>query len=206
MQVRRRELFTTVRSEGALLPPELLERVADGDPELPGMRPGAYHLVRPETFGEAVNRSWSRLQGAWSAFRTALAGLPDGDPATTLTRERWLLVLLSELGYGRLPAAAAVAIDGRSYAVSHAWGRVPLHLVGARIELDERTAGVAGAARQSPHSLLQELLNASDERLWGLVSNGRRLRLLRDNAQLTRQAYVEFDLETMMDAEVYSDF
>ncbi len=206
MIVRARELFTTVRSEGALLPPELLQRVADGDRSLPGARPADYHLVEGESFGEAINRAWSRLQGAWSGFRSALEGLAEGDAGTSVTRERWLLVLLSELGYGRLPTANAVEIDGRSYPVSHAWGGVPIHLVGARIDLDSRTAGVAGAARQSPHSLVQELLNASDARLWGIVSNGRRLRLLRDNAQLTRQAFVEFDLETMMDAEVYSDF
>jgi hypothetical protein len=30
------------------------------------------------------------------------------------------------------------------------------------------------------------------------VRNGLRLRILRDNVSLTRQAYVEFDLEAMM--------
>src|SRR5690606_31181614 len=45
-----------------------------------------------------------------------------------------------------------------------------------------------------------------DEYQWGIVSNGRRLRLLRDNASLTRSAYVEFDLEEMLEGEVYSDF
>ena len=63
-----------------------------------------------------------------------------------------------------------------------------------------------GASRTSPHSLVQELLNQSDEHLWGFLSNGRRLRVLRDNASLTRQAYVEFDLEAMMAGEVYADF
>ena len=38
------------------------------------------------------------------------------------------------------------------------------------------------------------------------MSNGLRLRVLRDNARLTRQAYVEFDLQAMMDGEVYADF
>src|SRR5437764_3750776 len=55
--------------------------------------------------------------------------------------------------------------------------------------------------RSSPHSLLQEFLNRSDQHLWGIVSNGLRLRLLRDNISLTRQAYVEFDLEAMMAGE-----
>ena len=30
--------------------------------------------------------------------------------------------------------------------------------------------------------------------------------MLRDNASLTRQAYLEFDLEAMMNGEVYADF
>jgi hypothetical protein len=54
--------------------------------------------------------------------------------------------------------------------------------------------------------LVQELLNRDISRLWGIVSNGLRLRILRDNHSLTRQAYVEFDLEAMMDGEIYSDF
>ena len=39
-----------------------------------------------------------------------------------------------------------------------------------------------------------------------MVSNGLRLRILRDNVSLTRQAYVEFDLEAMMNGELYADF
>ena len=61
-------------------------------------------------------------------------------------------------------------------------------------------------ARTSPHSLLQEYLNQSDDVQWGMVTNGLRLRVLRDNATLTRQAYIEFDLEAMFEGQVYSDF
>jgi hypothetical protein len=53
---------------------------------------------------------------------------------------------------------------------------------------------------------VQEFLNRSDDHLWGFVSNGLRLRILRDNISLTRQAFVEFDLEGMMEGEVYADF
>jgi len=72
--------------------------------------------------------------------------------------------------------------------------------------LDKRTPGAAGASRTSPHSLMQEYLNRSDDVQWGVISNGLGLRILRDNATLTRQAYIEFDLESMFDGEIYSDF
>ena len=57
-----------------------------------------------------------------------------------------------------------------------------------------------GAAGQSPHSLVQELLNRSPDRLWGIVSNGLAAARPARQRRLTRQAYVEFDLEAMFTA------
>lgn len=206
MQLRQRVSFPTLRAEGAILPADLLQRIAAGDRHLSGLTPEDYHLDKGERLNEATNRAWNRLVGTWMTFREARAKLPPGDLGTTITRERWLLPLFSELGYGRLLTAKAIEVEGKSYPISHGWQHTPIHLVGCRVELDTRTAGVAGASRSSPHGLVQELLNRSDEHLWGLVSNGLRLRILRDNSSLTRQAYVEFDLEAMMEGEVYADF
>ncbi len=206
MQTRRRELFTTVRTEGAILPADLLERVVKRDSSLDGLTPAAYHLVEGEKLNEAINRSWNRLVGVWAGFRSVLAKAPPGDPATAATREKWLLPLFQELGYGRLVPAKPVEIDGKCYTISHTWQHALIHLVGFNVELGRRLAGAPGANRTSPHSLVQELLNDSDDHLWGFVSNGRGLRILRDNASLTRQAFVEFDLEAMMSGEVFADF
>ncbi|MCX7741668.1 MAG: N-6 DNA methylase, partial [Tepidimonas sp.] len=99
-----------------------------------------------------------------------------------------------------------VEVNGKSYPISHAWGHVPIHLVGYGVDLDRRAPGVAGAAKASPHSLLQEALNRSELWQWGFVANGARLRVLRDSVRLTRQAYLEFDLEAMFEGQVYADF
>lgn len=206
MQLRYRTSFTTLRTEGAILPADLLQRIAGGYRNLAGLTPEDYHLDKGERLNEATNRAWNRLVGAWATFREARQKLPPQDLGTTVTRERWLLPLFSELGYGRLLTAKAIDIAGKSYPISHGWQHTPMHLVGCRVELDTRAAGVAGASRSSPHGLVQELLNRSDEHLWGFVANGLRLRILRDNSSLTRQAYVEFDLEAMMEGEVYADF
>jgi len=199
-------IFATIRTEGSILPADLLRRLVDGDRDIAGLRPEDYHLARSERLNEASTRAWNRLQGAWEGFKDAMDALPESDAGTSLTREKWLLILFQELGYGRLTTRKAHEIEGKTYPISHEWQNTPIHLVSFRQDLDKRTPGRAGAARVSPHSLVQEFLNRSDDHLWGFVSNGLNLRLLRDNVSLTRQAYVEFDLQAMMDSEAYSDF
>ncbi|MDO9230052.1 MAG: N-6 DNA methylase [Syntrophales bacterium] len=206
MRRKTDDIFTTIRTEGALLPAEILRRIVEGDRKLEGLDPESYHLEKSEKINEAVNRAWFRCLGAWRTFRAAAEKLPDSDTGTTLTRERWLLILFQELGYGRLLAAKAQEIGGNTYPISHIWHHTPIHLVSFRQDMDRRTPGVAGAARLSPHSLVQEFLNRSENHLWGVVSNGHRLRILRDNISLTRQAYVDFDLEALMEGEIYPDF
>jgi hypothetical protein len=205
MSARPLAAYTSVRTEGALLPADILARIAAGDATFGGLDAASYHLDPSEKIGEATNRAWNRLQARWASFQTERAKLTPTDTGTTLTRERWLLPLFEELKFGRLQHAVKVEIDGKSYPVSHSWHHVPIHLVGCQVDLDKRVV-TAGAQRSSPHSLVQELLNRSAGHLWGMVSNGLRLRLLRDNVSLTRQAYVEFDLESMMAGEAYPDF
>jgi hypothetical protein len=204
--VRSRNPFGTVRTEGGLIPAELLRRVAERDGSLVGTDEVSYHLPENRKLGEAVNDSWNRLIGPWWSFRSEVTRLPPGTATTGHTREKWLLPLFAELGFGRLAPTKTLDIEGSQYPVSHVWHTVPFHLVGWDVSLDKRTSGIAGAARRSPHSLVQELLNRSEDYLWGVVTNGRFLRVLRDNAALTRQSYVEFDLEALMNGEVYGDF
>ena len=206
MRLRSRDLFQTVHTEGGLLPADLLQRIADGDRTLDGLRPSDYHLDPGERLNERITRAWARLTSAWRAFDDARQSLPPGDAGGALTRDRWLQILFDELGYGRLVQKPAIQIEDKQYPIFSQWLNTPIHLVGARISLDQRSAGIRGAAGQSPHSLVQELLNRSPDRLWGIVSNGLILRVLRDNVRLTRQAYVQFDLEAMFSGEVYSDF
>lgn len=205
MARRSGERFSAIRTEGGLLPSDLLERLLRRDAQLDGLNETAYHLVDVRLH-EAITESWTRLGRVWGTFQGAIAGLANTDPGTSVTRERWLLPLFHELGYGRLPATRPIEVSGKPYPVSHLWQHFPVHLVGWNVGLGERTPGVAGAARVSPHGLVQELLSRSGAHLWGAVSNGRQLRLLRDNVSLTRQAYVEFDLEAMFRGELYSDF
>lgn len=200
--------IASIRVVGGLLPPDVLTRILAGDGELGGLAGADYHRAAGESAREAANRAWTYLLGAWASYRAALARLPEGDPAVGLTREKWLTVLFRELDYGRLPAtpAGGMVVDEKAFPVSHVWQSTPVHLLGWGVELDKRTKGVPGAAERAPQAMLQELLNRSKEHLWAILANGRSLRLLRDSTSLAGHAYVEFDLETMFDGELFSDF
>jgi hypothetical protein len=202
----RTQEFQTIRSEGGLLPPDLLRRVIDPRGSLKGTKPEDYGLPQGERLNEVITQAWNRLRRHWNEFRAAAGKLPEGEAGTGLTNDKWSLPLLRELGYGLLPAGASPEIAGRTYAISRFFGCVPIHLVGCGLSLDRRAAGVRGAAGGNPHGLVQEVLNRSPNNLWGIVGNGLRLRILRDNQALSRQSFLEFDLEAMLSAEAYSDF
>lgn len=210
---RRQFAFQHVTAVGPMLPTDVLERVANEDAKLPGLRPSDYGLAETERLGEAITRSWTRLTDIHRAFTDDLAASPLLDTAAGPTFKQWLRFLFQELGYGTLTATPtartlddATGSSGQSFPISHQWNHVPIHLVGVNVPLDRRTSGVTGASRSAPHSLIQEWLNRSEGSLWGIVSNGRQLRLVRDNVSMTRQAFVEFDLEAMFKGQSFADF
>jgi hypothetical protein len=203
---RRASAFQTIHSEGGLLPPDLLRRVVDPAARLPGTRPEDYGLPPGERLNEVIVQSWNRLQRHWADFQSATAGLAEGEAGTALTNDRWTLPLTRELGFGTLPTSVSPTIDDKTYAISRFSGAVPLHLIGRGLSLDRRKAGQKGAASSNPHGLVQEYLNRAPDAIWGIVSNGLELRILRDSQALSRQSYLAFDLQAMMAGAVYSDF
>ena len=204
---KRSSIFNTIRTEGAILPAELLQRIVSGDATLEGLKSTDYHLSPSERLNEAATRSWNRLIGVWQTYREILNQLPEEAIGTTETRERWLLPLFQELGYGRLQTQKSIEIEDKTYPISHkASEPVAIHLISFKWDLDKRNPIAKGETKLSPHSLMQEFLNRSEDHLWGILSNGLKLRIVRDNVSLTRAAYVEFDLQAMMDGVAYSDF
>jgi len=203
---RRGTDFMTIRSEGGLLPPDLLRRALDPKKQLPGTQAEDYKLPPSDRINEAITLSWNRLCRHWTDFTTAREKLVDGEAGTGVTNEKWNIPLLRELGFGLLPTTAGPEIDGRTYAINRFFGATPIHLVGCGVSLDHRAPGVRGAAAANPHGLVQEFLNRSKGHLWAIVSNGLEFRILRDNQALSRQCYLEFDLYAMFSGEVFADF
>ncbi|PBI91120.1 N-6 DNA Methylase [Rhodococcus erythropolis] len=210
--------FKSVRTVGTVLPSEALTRAVDL--RMPGQKAADYQLSPGMAVNAAIARAWEAMLAAHREWTQSLDRLPPGDPATKLTREKWLLPLLYELGWGRpdvvgggLDVAAGLGETAPPhFPISHrlTWPNaaqptvwVPLHLLGAGVPLDSRTEGVTARA---PQSMVQDYLNREDRALWAVLSNGRTLRLLRDASTLAKQSYVEFDLDDIFTNQRYADF
>ncbi|WP_431952840.1 Eco57I restriction-modification methylase domain-containing protein [Actinacidiphila sp. bgisy167] len=212
MSTARTLVTDTVATVGGLLPYDLLVRIKEGK-EQTGSKPADYRLyAKGDSVRDAAERSWGYLRGVWAAYQDALArDGADADPgvhAVGVTTERWLLPLFEQLGFGALapvPAPGLRSRDGeKDFEVSHHWANVPVHLTGWNVPLDRRTTELA---KQAPQSMVQEYLNRSaDSTLWGVLSNGQQLRLLRESASLTGAAFIEFDLQAIFDGDRSDDF
>ncbi|OPY37362.1 MAG: N-6 DNA Methylase [Methanoregula sp. PtaU1.Bin051] len=185
--------FPTLRLEGGLISSDQIDRIAD-------------QRIKEFTIDD-IAAAWSDIRSYWTIFQNNLAKLPEDDLATSITRNRWMMPFFSTLGYDLSSPRTAAEADGQTFAISNRAGKdessPPIHIVGIRQSLDRRPE--SGRPRLAPHSLVQEYLNRT-EHLWGIVTNGSTLRILRDSHLLRKQAYIEFDLEQILKDELFADF
>jgi hypothetical protein len=208
-----------IRLEGGLLGPDILDAALAGD--LPGQQPRDFGLDGSRSLTDEIAGVFADAQAQWALFRRRLARTPPNPPAgggdwggaaTAITRDAWVIPFLSLLGYDLHANPHPYEIDEAHFAISHRAGAAddapPVHIVGVRQDLGRAPPGslrVRGGGRIAPHVLVQEYLNRS-EQVWGLVTNGRTLRLLRNSTYLRRQAYVECDLAQILDEQRFADF
>ncbi|HOW85617.1 MAG TPA: N-6 DNA methylase [Candidatus Aminicenantes bacterium] len=199
-------LYPSVRIEGGLFSPDLLDQIVSAG--LSGQKPADFGLEPRRNMTDEIAAVFADARALWGVFQNRLDRLSDpSDPATTVTRDYWMIPFFGLIGFDLRFNPKAYEVDGLSFAVSHRAGEAedspPIHIVGARQELGRLAA--SGRPRLAPHSLVQEFLNRTDH-VWGVVSNGRILRLLRDSTYIRRQAYVEFDLQAIFEDERFVDF
>lgn len=199
--------FDTLSIEGGLFTAEWLGKVASF--AAPAQADSDYRVRAGFTLREEIALAWRSAQALWTQFDKArhLAG----HDAAAVTQRFVTDFLLQVLGFALRHAGQPVEADGRLFPISHfAFGdTVPvvsgMHTL-ALDAADARFGDPAGTRRRSAFGLLQEYLNAQNTTLWGIASNGLVLRLARDNASLTRPAWVEADLERLFSEERFAEF
>ena len=195
--------YSAISIQGNILTSEILEKIRTEDIRF--QKAGDFNLNPGASVRDEINLAWSLAVSNWNVFKIKRDALSESDSGTSETRRYWMLPLLSVLGY-EINSSNAEIINDKSYAISHRASNkdgFPIHLVGVQQSLDKRPE--TGGTRLSPHALVQEYLN-NTEHLYGLVSNGRFLRLLRDATRLSRLSYLEFDLEQIMEEGLYVEF
>lgn len=197
----------TLTLEGALFMPDLLEKASLG--EAAHQRPADYQIPKGLTLQDEYGRAFQIACAQFKTFAPALER-QDLDPFTA-TRTYTQEFLHDVLGYDDWHALEGHDIDGRVYPITAmARGRVSVVIAPHDLGLDDPDARYAvtglGSRKKSAARLAQEFLDASTACTWALVTNGRRIRLMRDAATLTRPTYLEFDLETILTEKRYPDF
>jgi hypothetical protein len=207
--------YRAIRIEGGLIPAEELTRLTLlADPKATEQTESHYRIAKGLKLRDEIARDFKIALNLWQDFQ-ALRQRQDVRAHEVTVRE-WLLPLLRDvLHFHDATRCAAIEKASHQYAVGHAGngGRVPLVFAGFDEPLDasaerfgETNPDTGKTRRRSPFMLAQEALNASDASLWAIVSNGLTLRILRDNASLTRPAYIEVDLEALFTEELLADF
>src|SRR5438128_485425 len=129
--------FPSIRIEGGLLGPEVLDQVVAAD--LPGQKPADFGLEPKRNLTDEIAAAFADSRALWGVFQNRLTRLPEDDMATTVTRDQWALPFFALLGYQARYNPRAFEVDGQTFAISHraaeAEDAPPVHIVGARQEL-----------------------------------------------------------------------
>ncbi|MET3133523.1 hypothetical protein AAKU55_003813 [Oxalobacteraceae bacterium GrIS 1.11] len=201
----------TLSIEGALFTAEWLAKVAASQATL--QTDADYGVRAGFNLREEIGFSWRSAQSLWRQFDQARQQ-PGGDAwgisqrfATELLRQCFAFQLTQH--------SAPMVVAERNYPVQFSVldARVPVvvspHDEGKPLDAaHDRLGDNSGERirRRSAFGLLQESLNAMPDALWGVATNGLQLRIARDNASLTRPAWVQVDLERMFAEDRYADF
>ena len=196
--------FDALSIEGGIIGAEWLGKVAQL--QAAAQEPADYRIPKGLEIRDEIARGWRIAQ---ACFQEMEAGRTAGGNAGVLAEEFLEVLLRDALGFASLTRTAPVTISDRTYPVRFAalGDRVPVVAAPAGAGLDTRVPELGDdQRRRTAFGLLQEMLNASDAALWGIASDGLSLRVARDNASLTRPAWIEADLARIFAEDLYPDF
>jgi hypothetical protein len=196
----------TLKLEGSLFLPDQLEKAAQGRSQ--DQTEVDYGVPKGVKLKDEYSRAFQIACAQWQHFAAQL-DRADVD-AYRLTQGFVSELLRDALGYSPLLPTTTVQVGGMAYPISFMAGKLAVLVAPHAMGLDEADVRFAvaggGNRKKSAFQAMQELLNASTEHTWGVVSNGKQLRLLRDAASLTRPTYLEFDFADLLGGQRYAEF
>lgn len=209
--------YTSIHIYGHLLSDDILHHIE---------RENTLNGNRDQDFGmdisvsSAIDYVWSSLRNDWNFYkeRANSERLVNRDPYGTRRARDLMERLFQNLGYSLDRQATNIEVAGTNYDISHTChdlGKMPFIIIGEGISadgnidtldkcsLDYRAKG--GRRKKSAHATMLEYLNAT-ENIYGIISNGQILRIIRNSGQLVKLTYIEFDLRRMLEEDKYTEF
>ena len=209
--------YTSIHIYGHLLSDDILHHIE---------RENTLNGNRDQDFGmdisvsSAIDYVWSSLRNDWNFYkeRANSERLVNRDPYGTRRARDLMERLFQSLGYSLDRQATNIEVAGTNYDISHTChdlGKMPFIIIGEGISadgnidtldkcsLDYRAKG--GRRKKSAHATMLEYLNAT-ENIYGIISNGQILRIIRNSGQLVKLTYIEFDLRRMLEEDKYTEF
>ena len=209
--------YTSIHIYGHLLSDDILHHIE---------RENTLNGNRDQDFGmdisvsSAIDYVWSSLRNDWNFYKERANNerLVNKDPYGTRRARDLMERLFQSLGYLLDRQATNIEVAGTNYDISytcHDLGKMPFIIIGEGISADEsidtldkcsldyRAKG--GMRKKSAHATMLEYLNAT-ENVYGIISNGQILRIIRNSGQLVKLTYIEFDLRRMLEEDKYTEF
>jgi hypothetical protein len=210
----------TLRLEGGLFLPDVLEKAALGTARL--QADADYGIPKGLKQKDEYSRAFQIASAQWKHFEKQMERTDLDATHATVTFVAELL--RDALAYPTVGASTGISVGDRHYPVTHIasnglGAQLPIVVAPHTQGLDEADArfgvrhtdgqaigGHTGTRKKSPFQLVQELLNASPDHQWAIVTNGKTIRLLRDVATLTRPSYLDIDMADLLSGQRYAEF
>lgn len=209
--------YTSIHIYGHLLSDDILHNI-ERDNTLIGNRDQDFGM--DISVSSAIDYVWSSLRNDWNFYKERAGNerLAGRDPYGTRRARDLMERLLQSLGYKLDRQVANIEVAGTGYDISYTCqelGKMPFIIIGENIStdgsidtldkcsLDYRAKG--GMRKKSAHATMLEYLNAT-ENVYGIISNGQLLRIIRNSGQLVKLTYIEFDIRRMLEEDKYTEF
>jgi hypothetical protein len=201
--------LSSVEISGNLLSESIIQTLADENTKHRYAKPDSFRWYKYDVVDTSavhnfrINNAYEQLIARWDLYANQFRDMPIGE-----LRDKWIKYFFQQLGYELKYLHSAQEAGELKFILSHrGWDHdiAPvIHTVLYQQDLDKKTTD--GAEKYSPHDNLQRYLINKKEEKWGVVSNGRELRILRDFFHETRKAYIKFDLEMIFEGRSFQDF
>lgn len=163
--------------------------------------------VKDKSFGDQVKKideqiaiDFEHLRNRWEEIRIPLLNHEMDLPTL---RDKWIKPLFKVLGFDLHINRGYIHNDANiSYDIRHSGWNDPaaaiIHLVKTDTDLDSKDATNAKHPNKSPQDTLQSYL-ITTKHSWGILTNGLRIRVLRNFYHSITKGFLEFDVEAIFE-------